>query len=168
MDLYEAFRQCAITDSHIKLNVVGSGPLASVLRNTIQTDGFGRRVRIMHSTYATMPAIYQQADMFVLPSRTISTWEEQLGMVLMEAMASGLPVIAYAAGAIPEIVGNGGLLIPEGDVVHLAHSIKQVMADTQKRIKLGTMGRERAKKQFDARNTAQKIYAYYCSHLGKK
>lgn len=69
--------------------------------------------------YRDMPAIYRSADLFFFPSLATTTWEEQYGMSLIEAMASGLPVVASATGAIPEVVGEQGLLFDPHDVRHV-------------------------------------------------
>lgn len=61
-------------------------------------------------SYAQMPKLYQNADILYLPSLTTPTWEEQYGMVLIEAMSSGLPIVTTNSGAIPEIVGQNALL----------------------------------------------------------
>ena len=53
---------------------------------------------------------YQKADIFLLPSMTTATWEEQYGMALIEAMACGIPIITTKTGAIPEVVGNAAIL----------------------------------------------------------
>ena len=82
-------------------------------------------------------------------------------MVLVEAMASGLPIIAYDTGAIKEVVGNAGIYIHEGDVGGLTFAIENLIKDTDFRIKVGTIGRERVKREFDCRKTAKKIEKLY-------
>ena len=86
-------------------------------------------------------------------------------MVLVEAMASGLPIVAYQSGAIPEIVGNAGILIKEGDRKNLAASIKRLCETKELRDKLGKIGRARAEKYFDAKKTAKQIAKLYMKLL---
>ena len=112
-------------------------------------------------SYNEMPKVYREADIFVLPSKKNKTWEEQYGMVLIEAMASGLPIIAYDSGAIPEVVDEVGIIVKQGDVKELQKQILRLVNDKNLRLKLGRMGRERAKKEFDCKKTAKKIEAIY-------
>jgi glycosyltransferase involved in cell wall biosynthesis len=121
-------------------------------------------------SYEKMSTIYQSADMLVVPSKTTRTWEEQYGMVLVEAMASGLPIIAYNSGAIHEVLGNAGILVDEGNIEGLSSAITRLATNRNLRIKLGTMGRERAEKYFDSRSTnkkIQKIYEHICGDIDK-
>jgi len=121
-------------------------------------------VRIIGSdkvNYEKMPEIYKRADIFVMPSKTTKTWEEQYGMVLIEAMASGLPIIAYNSGSIPELLGDAGILVEEGNVDRLIEAILSLIDDKNLRLKLGRMSRDRAKKEFDSRKFSQKMAKIY-------
>lgn len=79
--------------------------------------------------YDRVPSLYRQADIFLLPSQVTPTWEEQYGMVLLEAMASGLPIVATVSGAIPEVVGNAALLAHPTDLAALEHSLRALLGD---------------------------------------
>ena len=85
---------------------------------------------------------FQSADIFVLPSRF-----DSFPVVLLEAMASGLPVVATDVGAIPEIVAHGksGLVVPPGDVDRLAESLGRLMADPALRHRLGEEAKRASK-----------------------
>lgn len=111
--------------------------------------------------YRLMPKIYKNADIFVLPSKTTKTWEEQYGMVLVEAMASGLPIVAYNSGAISEIIADAGLLVSEGNIGQLSTTINRLIEDRNLRLKLGKMGKERVEKYFDSRKTAKVLENIY-------
>lgn len=111
--------------------------------------------------YHDMPHAYQSSDILVMPSKSTKTWEEQYGMVLVEGMASGLSIIAYRSGAIPEVLGSAGLLLKEGDTESLRRAITQLATNPLQRTKLGTMARRRAVKYFDSRQTAKKIERLY-------
>ena len=63
---------------------------------------------------------YNALDALVLPSRTTKSWKEQFGRVLIEAQACGIPVIGSDSGAIPEVIGDAGMIVPEGDSHALA------------------------------------------------
>jgi glycosyltransferase involved in cell wall biosynthesis len=118
-------------------------------------------VKAGDKSYNEMPKVYQEADIFVLPSKRNKTWEEQYGMVLIEAMASGLPIIAYDSGAIPEVVGEAGIIVKQGDVKELQKQILRLVKDKNLRMKLARMGREMAEKEFDCKQTARKIEVIY-------
>jgi len=137
LDLQKAVNQ--INNSLVKLRVVGN--------NSVD--------------YQQMPKIYQQANIFVLPSKTTRTWEEQYGMVLVEAMASGLPIVAYGSGAIPEIIDKAGILVKEGNIDQLAYSIYRLIENENLRQKLGKMSRRRTEKFFNCRKTAKQLTEIY-------
>jgi glycosyltransferase involved in cell wall biosynthesis len=88
-----------------------------------------------------MPLFYQALDVFVLPSRTLSTWKEQFGRVLVEAMACAVPVVGSDSGEIPNVVGEAGLLFAEGDVDGLRGHLQRLLDDPKLRAKLGQAGR---------------------------
>jgi glycosyltransferase involved in cell wall biosynthesis len=68
-----------------------------------------------------MPAVFAGASCVVLASLPIPTWEEQFGLVLPEALAAGVPIVASSSGAIPEVLrGSGASLFPPGDWLELA------------------------------------------------
>lgn len=74
---------------------------------------------------------YSLMDVFVLPSKTTAAWKEQFGRVLIEAMACGVPVVGSSSGAIPEVVGEAGLIFEEGSEVDLVKEIRQISNDTK-------------------------------------
>jgi len=113
--------------------------------------------------YDEIPYYYNLADIFVLPSLPVRTWQEQFGMVLVEAMASGLPVITTFCGSIPEVIGNTGRLIPAGNSFMLYREIKNLILNKTLRDGLGKKARERAEKEFDSIKCAEKIADIYGS-----
>lgn len=111
--------------------------------------------------YEKMSKIYQKADIFAMPSKSTKIWEEQYGMVLIEAMASGLPIVAYKSGAIPELLNDAGILVDEGDINGLSRAMLNLINSPNLRHKLGKMSRDRAKKEFDSRKFSQKMAKIY-------
>lgn len=94
--------------------------------------------------YDKMPEVYREADIFVHPAVGSKTWQEQFGMVLVEAMASGLPIITTDCGSIPEVVGDAGIISKD-----IISDLKLLVNNKNLRIKLGKKARQRAEKYFD-------------------
>ena len=80
-----------------------------------------------HVAYDEMPAVFEGASCFVLASLPTSAWEEQFGMVLAEAGAAGVPIVAAASGAIPEVLRGAGTTYPAGDWVALAGELRRIL-----------------------------------------
>ena len=115
--------------------------------------------------YDRMPEVYRLADIFVIPSKTTKTWEEQYGMSLVEAMASGLPIVAYSSGSIPEILGSVGILVPEGSTRALKKELTNLVASSSKRLRLGNVARKRAENVYDSAAFGRRIKSFYVSVL---
>jgi glycosyltransferase involved in cell wall biosynthesis len=101
--------------------------------------------------------ILRAADIFVMPSISTRTWQEQSGMILIQAMACGVPVISTLTGSIPEVVDNAGILVQPNDPRELSASIMKLLLDDNLRKELGARGRKRALERFDSENTASKF-----------
>lgn len=100
----------------------------------------------------------QQGDIFVMPS-----FEETFGIVNLEAMACGLPVVASAIGAIPEIVveSETGYLVPPGDTEALADKLRPLIRDAKLRRSMGRNGRRRAESNFSLEDMCKSILKVY-------
>lgn len=147
---------------HLRLKIIGGGKLKKQLEKMIVNNGLSDLATIEAKNYDEMPAVYQSADIFVLPSKITKTWEEQYGMVLLEAMASGLPIVAYDSGAISELISDVGILVNEGNKNDLAKNILKLAQDRNLRQRLGRMGRKLVEKEFASKKTAtnfEKIYS---------
>lgn len=161
LDLYDAFVDIRKQGVLATLRIVGSGELESVLRNRIMKDNLEDRITIEKRSYQEMPKVYREVDIFCVPSKKTATWEEQYGMVFIEAMASGLPIVSYRTGAIPEIVDGCGLFAEKQSSASLATALVKIITERELGAKLGTMGRERALSRFDAQKTALEIAKLY-------
>ena len=96
-----------------------------------------------------MPSFLKSLDVLVLPSITIlPLHREQFGRVLVEAMAAGVPVIGSSSGAIPEVVGDAGLIVPERDPTALAGAIERLLSEADVRQALAERGRQRVRTRF--------------------
>ncbi|PRY49988.1 glycosyltransferase involved in cell wall biosynthesis [Geodermatophilus tzadiensis] len=124
------------------LVVVGDGPdRALVHRLAATSPATGRITLAGFVEHARVPAVLGSLDVLVLPSAY-----EEMGSVLTEAMAAGLPVVASRVGGIPEVVRHGdtGLLVPPGDVDALAAALDRVTGDAALRARLAAGARARA------------------------
>jgi len=125
---------------NVELDLVGSGPALDDLVAACRAAGLESRVNFLgHVDNGELPRIYRRADLFVLPSRS-----ESCSMALLEAMASGLPVVATRIGGTPELVQDGlnGFLVPVDDVEALAHRMGQIADCADLRHRMGAASRE--------------------------
>ena len=97
----------------------------------------------------------------VLPSLTQPNWMEQFGRVLIEAMACATPVIGSDSGEIPNVIGDAGIVTPEGDVDALQRALLRLEADPALRARYAQAGRARALRLFTNDATASNIVGVY-------
>ena len=138
-------RACAQLPEAATLWIIGDGPEAGRLRDLATTAGVGARVRWLGLQNYVEPFM-QAADCLVCPS----VWAEAAGLVNIEALASGLPVVASAIGGIPEIVSDGttGFLVPPGDIDALADRLARLLDDPVARLEMATAARADALKRY--------------------
>jgi glycosyltransferase involved in cell wall biosynthesis len=124
------------------LRVVGTGPELDRLKALAGSLGLGARAEFAgHVSFARLAAEYRRAAVFCLPSR-----QEGFGIVFLEAMAAGLPVVAAHAGAAPEVLGGSGVLVPPGDPAALASALEALLADPMRRAALAADGLRRVER----------------------
>lgn len=131
---YDVLRAVATLPQKPRVLLVGAGPERDRLLRYAAGLGLGDRVEARSVQYAEMPAVFAQASCVVLGSLPIPLWEEQFGMVLAEAMAAGVPVLASTSGAIPEVLGGQGALFAPGDWPELARLLEQELAAGPRRV----------------------------------
>ncbi|MDH7486170.1 MAG: glycosyltransferase [Anaerolineae bacterium] len=126
------------------LVIAGEGAEKPHLQTLAEELGVAARVRFVGRLPSTqMPDFYRSLDVLVLPSRTQRHWKEQFGRVLVEAMACAVPVVGSDCGEIPHVVGQAGLIFPEGDVAALRERLARLLGDAALRAELGRLGRQR-------------------------
>jgi glycosyltransferase involved in cell wall biosynthesis len=137
-DLVEAL---VTLPSHVNLVLVGTGPLRGDLERQAEALGVGARIRfIAPQRAADLSRLMNGLDAFALVSRTTARWKEQFGRVIIEAQACGVPVIGSDSGAIPKVVGPGGLIVRERSPHEIAAAILRVERDANLRNQLGRAG----------------------------
>jgi glycosyltransferase involved in cell wall biosynthesis len=100
-------------------------------------------------------------DALVLPSLSTRDWCEQYGRVITEAMASGVPVIASNSGAIPEVVGDAGIIVNEGSTPEFVAALRRVILEPSSQQALGEAGLARAQTAFSPANGAERLLAFW-------
>ena len=149
-----------------QLHLVGSGPLRDSLQQTCQQLGISQSVTFTEwMPSSEMPAMYRQFDALVLPSLTRPNWKEQFGRVLVEAMATGLAVVGSNSGAIPGVLGDAGLIVPEGNAEAITGALQRLHDEAGLRQALADKGRERVLQHFTHASVAQATVDVYRSLL---
>lgn len=103
---------------------------------------------------------YHAMDVMVLPSRSSGALAEQFGNVLAEAMLCGTAVVGSTCGAIPEVIGDAGLVFPEGDRDALSHVLRTLRADSSLRIALAARGLQRALDEYSASALSRRFHDF--------
>jgi glycosyltransferase involved in cell wall biosynthesis len=113
-----------------------------------------------------LPEVFRMADVFVLPSVS----SEAFGIVVLEAMASGVPVVATDVGGIPEVVkeNEAGLLVPPGNELELREAIQKLLNDEELRKQYGSKGRKAVEEKYSWDKVVveiEKIYEEILSNI---
>lgn len=133
----------AALEPRLRLRIAGAGPLAGELAEAAAARGVADRVDLVGPLDPeAVPAFYTGLDVLAVPSIPRAGWTEQFGRVAVEAMASGVPVVTSDAGALPEVVGAAGIVVPTGDSRALASAL--VEAATTRSSELRAAGLARA------------------------
>ena len=163
-DLLYALRLLSLDrdTKHVKVIMAGTGPERENIVRLARSLGVEDRLKLAGNfSYDEIPRLYNAADAFILPSIPVHFWQEQFGMVLLEAMASGLPVISTFSGSIPEVVGDAGVLIQPNDPVSIYGEVRKLAGDPAYCQKLGLAARERVEREFDTGKIAGRIASVY-------
>ena len=140
-----------------RLVMVGDGPEAGLAMQLAQELGVADRVTFVGVVDQVAPLL-QAANLLLLPSQT-----ESFGLVALEAMASGVPVIASDVGGLPEVVEHGvtGFLAPVGDVEQMAQYAVQILSDCATCQRFSRAARKRAIEKFDYHDIIPQYEAVY-------
>lgn len=146
----------------LKVILAGSGPEEDGLRTRISRSGVDGVVRLIGKMPpSSMPDLLSIADVVAVPSIATRKWQEQFGAILIEAMACGRPVVAGDSGAIPEVVGDAGILVRQGDFVALSEAVRGLYENPELRAEIGDRGTARARTLYANEVVAEQIAEVY-------
>jgi colanic acid/amylovoran biosynthesis glycosyltransferase len=168
--LVEACRLLTEAGVDVSCTLVGDGADRAALTREIAAAGLEERVTIAgRRTRAELAELLRAAHVLVVPSVPTSQGKrEGIPVVLMEAMASGIPVIASGISGIPELVEDGktGILVPPRDAGALARALRLLHEDAALRERLALAGREKVVREFDVRTNAAELVRDFYVHAG--
>ena len=153
--LFEALQAARIHAPDLHLTLIGDGPERAELEGLAQSLGLSDAVQFAgYRSQDEVAETLRTADCLVLPS-----FAEGVPVVLMEAMAARLPVIATRVAGVPELVADGesGVLVAPGDEVALTRAIQTVMSDAALRTRMGAAGRAKVCAEFDITDEAARL-----------
>jgi glycosyltransferase involved in cell wall biosynthesis/GT2 family glycosyltransferase len=135
----------AEADPRLHVAIAGAGPYEGELRRRAATPALAGRVTFHgHLAGDELTAFYRGLDVLAVPSVAAPGWLEQFGRVAVEAMAAGVPVVASDSGALRDVVGGAGVLVPPGDAAALAAALASVALDPARAAELRAAGLARA------------------------
>jgi glycosyltransferase involved in cell wall biosynthesis len=149
-----------------RLLLAGDGPCRAGLEQLARQLGVERAVQFA-GVVDDVSQVYQALDVFLFPS-----FAEPLGSSLLSAMAYGLPVVAVAGGAVPEVIedGRNGLLVPTPEPSGVAAAVLHLLHDSSLSARLGTAARQTIEERFSADGMVQQtidLYRRLCLQRGQ-
>ncbi|MFB6356578.1 MAG: glycosyltransferase, partial [bacterium] len=150
---------------NLQYTIVGGGPRLDQLKKLTRDLGIQDEVNFKGPQSAEeVLESFGRADLFVLASHTTSSGDrEGTPKVLLEAQASGLPVVTTKHAGIPEIVKSGdtGELVPQGDVHALVEHLERLIKDSELRMQMGESGQEFVREQFSVQSNINQLEELY-------
>jgi glycosyltransferase involved in cell wall biosynthesis len=136
-------RAFALLEGEAHLALVGEGRGHAAWRELAARLGVSERVHFL-GLRNDVEQVLAASDVVVVPSQ----WQEAFGLAVVEGMAAGKPVVVTESGAMPQIVGDAGLVVPRHDAVALAEALQRVFADETLARRLSLRGRRRAEERY--------------------
>jgi glycosyltransferase involved in cell wall biosynthesis len=160
--VHQVLQQHPELDARLRVIIVGDGPMAASIRQAVIDLGLEPHVWLAGDRH-DIPELLQSMDVFALPSLG-----EGISNTVLEATASGLPVIATDVGGNPELVQDGfnGLLVPVGDDAALADAITDLVIDADRRETMGANAAGKVRAAFDWRRTVAEYLSVYDELIG--
>lgn len=145
-----------------RLLLIGGGVEEAGLRARAARLGIADRVEFVPMLPSDqVPAWLRRLDALAVPSLTTPTWKEQFGRAIIEAMAAAVPVVGSDSGEIPRVIGDAGLITPEGDPAALAAALQSLLDDEPRRRALAAAGRARVLARYTWERVARQYHALY-------
>lgn len=164
-----------LLDQHpqLELRVIGDGELRHEIEEFIRAHNLEKHVVLLgYQPHAVFVQESGRADILLQPSVTALNGDSEGGAptVLLEAQASGLPVVATYHADIPEVVkdGGSGFLVKERDVSGLAEKIERLIQDPALRLAMGRKGRQHIEQEYSITSEIEKLESHYCQVLREK
>lgn len=170
LTLCDALTSLKSLDRPWKWLLLGRGPLKSTLMERATVAGIADRLVWIESVpHDEVPHYINLMNTLALPSQTTyqfktltsAGWKEQFGHVLIEAMASQVPVIGSDSGEIPHVIADAGLVFPEGNVAALADCLSRIINQPDLATMLSKKGFERAIEHYTNRSIARQQLKFY-------
>ncbi len=144
-----------------KLLLVGSGPLEQEIHEHWMPRFPERIVHVRAVPHREVPRYLRCLDAFVLASYAVANWKEQFGLTLAQAMMLGIPSVVSSSGAIPEVVGPGGLIFEEGKEESLREALQMLLSFARCRQELGARAREFALRHYTIAGIAARYLSVF-------
>jgi glycosyltransferase involved in cell wall biosynthesis len=155
-----------IKDEKWRLLVVGDGEEREPMKRRLAEHGLLERACFTGAVpYEETPNYFRQIDVLVVPTITTKKIREQFGRVIVEAMACRVPVIGSTCGAIPEVIGDAGLVFEENNSEDLSAALRRILRDEKMRDDFSKAGRKRVEQNYTWDVVAEKIFGLYCDVL---
>lgn len=147
-----------------RIIAAGTGPEQVRLEALAEKLGIGSRIDWLGMIpQPELQELWPRIDCVVQPSRPTSAWVELYSYATVEAMAWGVPAVVSDCGALPELVGGAGIVVPPGDVAALTAALGRLRDDVSVRESLGAAGRKRVMDEFTDASVAQRTLAFWMS-----
>lgn len=156
------FRACVKLVGRWNITVVGTGPAQEELEGLAERLGIAGRVTWLGPLpRSAVDEVWPRLDCVVMPSRTTPRWIEITPRAALDAMAHGVAVIGSAAGALPETIGDAGVIVPEEDVPALATALQRLHDTPGESARLGAAGRRRVMDEYTDAAVADKTLRFW-------
>ncbi len=157
--LLQAFKEVKKSANDVKLVIIGDGPLREEIGAFSRSNNFEKDILLLGTIKnRDLPQYFRAAEITVAPSVTTPKWQEQIGMVNIQSMACGTPVVSTFSGAIPEYIKHDetGILVPERDSASLADAMIKLLKEDDLRKRLGANARKHTVENLDAKKNIMK------------
>jgi glycosyltransferase involved in cell wall biosynthesis len=132
-----------------RLRVVGTGPVHEALEQQAQRLGLSARIEWLGALpREQVQRLWHEVDVMIAPSRSTPDWVEPSGAIVLQAMAHGVAPVVSRCGALPDVVGESGLIVDEGDLAGLTRAIQGFVAEPRRCREVGNAAREHVLEQY--------------------